>query len=103
MSYEYLSLEEYEKKFGKLKRSAIGIDRDILPNERETSIIMDDESDDALIFSAQKAIVKKLLFDIKGFKLDDDGICVKDGRIISVSGVLPKDYLKFYSKKKNGN
>jgi len=92
MGYEYYTLNEYKKKFGKIARSSFGIDKTVLINERESSIIMDDESEKAIVYSAQKPIVKYLVMDNKEFKVDT--LTVLDGKIVAVSGEINRNCIK---------
>lgn len=95
--YEMLSLKEFEKKYGKLKKAHLKVDPDVSFYERETSILMNDEEEDALITTTQKVLLKYFLFDNKSFIIDDKGLIVKGGYIVGVNGRMSRNCIK-YSK-----
>lgn len=92
---EYLDIPEYEQKYGKITRRSIQNDPDLLNSERETSIIMTDHDEMALVSSSQKPVMKYLLLNNKHFILDDNGLTVKDGAIVRINGCISKKNFRF--------
>ena len=56
---------------------------------------MSDEDNIALISSAQKPVMKYLLFNNKYFNIDDKGLGVKNGKIVSINGSISKNCFRF--------
>lgn len=95
MKYENLSKKEFEQKYGNIVKSSIRLDPSITSYEQETSIIMNDEEEESLVSSSQKSIMKYFLFDNPSFKLDEDGLVVRDKKIVAINGRINKGCIKF--------
>ena len=96
--YEYFDKENYIKTYGEITRKSIQNDPDLIPMERETSIIITDTEENTLFSSAQKPIMKYLLLNNKNFKIDDKGLLVKNGKIIGINGSISKNCIRFSKK-----
>jgi len=92
MKYSYLTIEEYKKKYGDIKASSFGIDREITPYERETSIILNDDDPTAMVYTAQKSLAKFLVMKNPHFKVDK--LTVQNGKIVAIDGTIDKKCVK---------
>ena len=92
MKYSYLTIEEYKKKYGDIKASSFGVDKEITAYERETSIILNDDDPIAMVYTAQKSLAKFLVMKNPHFKVDK--LTVQNGKIVAVDGTIDKKCVK---------
>jgi len=93
--YSNISKNSYENKYGKITKDSIKNDPDLDSTERETSIITNDKDGDGLVFTAQKPFMKYLILKNDNFKIDDEGLLVKRGKIVGVNGKISRNCIRF--------
>lgn len=93
--YKRMNINDYEEKYGKITRKSIQNDPNLITMERETSIIITDDEEMALISSSQKPVMKYLILNNKHFKIDEKGLVVKNGKIVSINGIISKRHIRF--------
>lgn len=98
--YKSLDSVSYENKYGKITRKSFANDPNLTPMEIETSIIMTNTEEMAIVSSSQKPVMKYLILNNENFKIDDKGLAVKGGKIVGVNGTISKRCFRFTKHKR---